>query len=349
MAFQLFGKIKAESQSLKDHISLHGPVKIILYQFGIALGAVISAFGYSMFMVPFNLAAGGIGGLGVIGAHFTGWSPGVLYMLMNLPLMVLGFVQLGRFRFLFSCMLSIVTFSIAADAFTVFMPRNMHTFPITQDLLLNCIYGGLFFGLGIGIVFRYGGNFGGTVIPARILHNKTGYPLSQTFFYMDGAIILLAGFVFGWELAMLGMLSLFVGGMATDFVIEGVSQVRTITIVSHNPTMLKHAILSDLGRGISYWEVTGGYSDRKYTMLFCTITRSQVQDLKAIVADNDPNAFLVVGVAQQAVGSFSFKRHNSKGNKPKPPPSNPAHAHSTSPGTFNTPDLPPHPVQENNA
>ncbi|MGC9519518.1 MAG: YitT family protein [Desulfuromonadaceae bacterium] len=344
MAFRLFGKIKAETQSLKGHIDLHGLPRVILYQLGIAFGAVIAAFGYSMFMVPFNLAAGGIGGLGVIGAHFTGWSPSLLYMLMNLPLMVLGFIQLGRFRFLFSCVLSIVTFSIAAEAFSAFMPRNMHTFPITQDLLLNSIYGGLFFGLGVGIVFRYGGNFGGTVIPARILHNKTGYPLSQTFFYMDGGIILLAGFVFGWELAMLGMLSLFVGGMATDFVLEGVSQVRTITIVSDNPTMLKHAILSDLGRGISYWEVTGGYSDRKYTMLFCTITRAQVQDLKAIVADNDPDAFLVVGVAQQAVGSFSFKRHNSRRRKPNPPSPNPADVPSATPGSLEAPDLPEPPM-----
>ncbi|MFA5699688.1 MAG: YitT family protein [Desulfuromonas sp.] len=320
MAQKLFGRIKAETQSLKDHIALHGPGRIFLFQLGIAIGAIIAAFGYSMFMVPFNLAAGGLAGLGVIITNFTNLSPGVLYMLMNLPLLVLGFIQLGRFRFLFSCLLSIVVFSIAADLFSACMPRNMHTFPITQDLLLNSIYGGLFFGLGVGMVLRYGGNFGGTVIPAQILHNRTGYPLSQAFFYLDGGIILLAGTVFGWELAMLGMLSLFVGGMTADFVLEGPSQVRTITIVSQAPTMLKHAILSELGRGISYWEVTGGYSDRNYTMLFCTITRSQVQDLKAIVAENDPEAFLVVGVAQQAVGSFSFKRHNARTQRPKPPP-----------------------------
>ncbi|MDD2557503.1 MAG: YitT family protein [Desulfuromonadaceae bacterium] len=319
MAPKLFGKIKAETQSLKDHISLHGPRKIILYQAGIAIGAIIAAFGYSMFMIPFNLAAGGVAGLGVIISHFSGLSPGTLYMLMNLPLLVLGFIQLGRFRFLFSCLLSIVVFSIAADIFSASMPRNMHTFPITQDLLLNSIYGGLFFGLGVGLVLRYGGNFGGTVIPAQILYNKTGYPLSQAFFYLDGGIILLAGAVFGWELAMLGMLALLVGGMTADLVLEGPSQVRTVTIVSQNPTMLKHTILADLGRGISFWDVTGGYSNQNFTMLFCTITRSQVQDLKAIVADNDPDAFLVVGIAQQAVGSFSFKGHNSRTSRQKPP------------------------------
>ncbi|PLX98827.1 MAG: YitT family protein [Desulfuromonas sp.] len=305
----LFRKIHNEASFLKSHIDLHGPAKVVLYQLAIAVGAMISAFGYSMFMVPFNLAAGGIGGLGVIINHYTGWPAGGLFMLMNLPLLVLGFFHLGRWRFLFSCLLSIAVFSITADTFSTFLPGMMKTYPISDDLLLNAIYGGLFFGLGVGIVFRYGGAFGGTVIPARILHAKTGYPLSQTFFYFDGGIIILAGMVFGWELAMLGMLSLFIGGLATDFVLEGVSQVRTITIVSYQPDELKRAILLNLGRGISQWEVKGGYSERDYTMLFCTISRAQVQDLKAIVAEYDPEAFLVVGVAQQAVGSFSFQRH----------------------------------------
>lgn len=317
----MFRKVQSEVYFLKSHIELHGPGKVLLYQLSIAIGASVSAFGYSMFMVPFNLAAGGIGGLGVIINHYTGWPAGGLFMLMNLPLMVLGFFQLGRWRFLFSCLLSIVVFSFMADTFSAVMPGLMRTFPVTEDLLLNAIYGGLFFGLGVGIVFRYGGTFGGTVIPARILHNRTGYPLSQTFFYFDGGIILLAGLVFGWELAMLGMLALFIGGLATDFVLEGVSQVRTVTIVTYNPGELKRSILLNLGRGISQWEVTGGYSERKYTMLFCTISRSQVQDLKALVADTDPDAFLVVGVAQQAVGSFSFQRHVPLKKKRKLKPS----------------------------
>jgi uncharacterized membrane-anchored protein YitT (DUF2179 family) len=309
MSNRLVRRIQAEAHSLKNYVALHGLGKVVLYQATIAVGAMIAAFGYSMFMVPFNLAAGGIGGLGVIINHFTGWPPGLLFMLMNLPLLALGFFHLGRWRFLFTCILSIVAFSLSADVFSAVMPGLMKTFPVTEDLLLNAIYGGLFFGLGVGIVFRYGGTFGGTVIPARILHSRTGYPLSQTFFYFDGGIILLAGMVFGWELAMLGLLSLFIGGLATDFVLEGVSQVRTVTIISSQPHELKQAILVTLGRGISEWEVTGGYSEKQYRMIFCTISRSQVQDLKAIVAEYDPDAFLVVGVAQQAVGSFSFRRH----------------------------------------
>jgi uncharacterized membrane-anchored protein YitT (DUF2179 family) len=311
MTNRFMQKLHLESQSFKNYLNLHGLGKVLFYQLSIALGAAVSAFGYSMFMVPFNLAAGGIGGLGVIINHLTGWPPGILFLLMNLPLLALGFYQLERWRFLFSCLLSIVAFSLTAELLSTVMPKLVHTFPITDDLLLNAIYGGLFFGLGVGIVFRYGGTFGGTVIPARILHNKTGYPLSQAFFYFDGGIIVLAGVIFGWELAMLGMLSLFIGGLATDFVLEGVSQVRTITIVTRHPDSLKKALLANLGRGISQWDVTGGYSDRNFTMIFCTISRSQVQDLKAIVADTDDEAFLVVGVAQQAVGSFNFQRHAS--------------------------------------
>lgn len=294
---------------LKRHIQLHGLGSVILYQVLIAVGSGISAFGYSMFMVPFNLAAGGIGGLSIIINHFTGLPAGMVYLLMNLPLLVMGFFQLGRWRFLFSCVFSIVVFSFAADFFAAYLPGIMETYPITEDLLLNSIYGGLFFGLGVGIVFRYGGSFGGTTIPALILHKRTGYPLSQTFFYLDGGIILLAGVVFGWELALLGLLALFFAGTATDFVLEGVSQVRTVTIITYSPEALKQVIMKTLGRGISQWEVTGGYSNDKYTMLLCTISRSQVQDLKAIVAEYEPKAFMVIGVAQQAMGSFSFMAH----------------------------------------
>lgn len=300
---------------LKRHIQLHGLGRVIFYQVLIAVGASVSAFGYSMFMVPFNLAAGGIGGLSIIINYFTGLPAGMMYLLMNLPLLIMGFFQLGRWRFIFPCLLSIVVFSFAADYFAVYLPGMMKTYPVTSDLLLNSIYGGLFFGLGVGIVFRYGGSFGGTTIPAMILHNKTGYPLSQTYFYFDGGIILLAGVVFGWELALLGMLALFFAGTATDFVLEGVSQVRTITIITYYPDKLKQVIMKTLGKGISQWEVTGGYSNNTYTMLFCTISRSQVQDLKAIVAEYEPKAFLVIGVAQQAVGSFSFMGHKKSSRK----------------------------------
>jgi len=306
---------KKPRRFLKKHIQLHGLGSVIFYQVLIAVGACVSAFGYSMFMVPFNLAAGGIGGLSVIVNHFTGLPAGMVYLFMNLPLLVMGFFQLGRWRFLFSCLLSIVVFSLAADFFALYLPGIMETYPITEDLLLNSIYGGLFFGLGVGIVFRYGGSFGGTTIPALILHQKTGYPLSQTFFYLDGGIILLAGVVFGWELALLGMLALFFAGTATDFVLEGVSQVRTVTIITYSPDRLKQVIMKTLGRGISQWEVTGGYSNNQFTMLFCTISRSQVQDLKAIVAEYEPKAFLVIGVAQQAVGSFNFMRHKKSRKK----------------------------------
>ncbi|HKL26875.1 MAG TPA: YitT family protein, partial [Desulfuromonadales bacterium] len=107
MPKRLLRQIQAEAYSFKSHIALHGPGKVMLYQLVIAIGGVMAAFGYSMFMVPFNLAAGGIGGLGVIINHFTGWPPGVLFLLMNLPLLVLGFVYLERWRFLFTCLLSI--------------------------------------------------------------------------------------------------------------------------------------------------------------------------------------------------------------------------------------------------
>lgn len=277
--------------------------RYVLQQFFIVIGAVIAALGYSLFQVPFDLAAGGLSGLGIIINHFTDWPVGILFLIMNIPLLVLGYIYLEKLRFLSSTILAIICFSAAVDLFGAFLPGVMRVFPITEDVLLSAIYAGLVYGLGVGLIFRAGGTIGGTSITGRILHRKFGLPLSQAYLYTDGAVILLAGIVFGWELALLALLSLLFCGFTTDFVLEGASQVRTAMIITDRPNDLRDALMRGLNRGISYWTVFGGYTDQAHTMLYCTVSRSQVTDIKYIVAQADPKAFLVIGIAQQALGS----------------------------------------------
>ena len=292
---------------LRSFIELYGLPRIINNQIWIAVGSIIAALGYALFQVPFNIVAGGIGGIGIIINHFSGLPVGVLYFVLNIPLLIVGFRHLGRWQFLFSTLSSVIVFSVFADYFGYILPVTLEKFPITNDLLLNALYGGIIFGIGSGIIFRFGGTIGGTSIIGRIINNKTGFPLSQSYFFTDGLIILTAGFVFGWELAMLALITLFFVGFANDFVMEGVSQARTVTIITNKPNELKHEMMHKLRRGISQWEVTGGYSNKEYTMLFCTVSRSQVQDIKTIVAEVNPEAFLVIGVAQQARNGHGFK------------------------------------------
>lgn len=292
--------------------------RVLMAQGTIAVGAMISALAYVIFQVPFRLAAGGVSGVGIIINHYTGLPVGMLFLVMNIPLLAWGFFQLGRWKFLMSSVVAVVTFSFAADYLTYLVPRMMDRYPITDDLLLASIYAGILYGVGMGLIYRAGGSVGGTSVPARILHNKTGFPMSQAFLFTDIAVIIVAGIVFWWELALLAFLTLLLSGIVTDFVTEGTSQVRTAMIITQHPDTVRWGLMKELGRGVTMWNVTGGYTGEERTMVYCTVRRSQVVDLKFALQRLDPDAFMVVGVVQQAWGGTGFASLRERSDKPQP-------------------------------
>ncbi len=280
----------------------------------IIVGVTISTLAYTIFQVPYNIAAGGVSGIGIIVNYFTGWPIGVFYLVVNIPLMALGFFQLGRWRFLINTVIAVVIFSTMTEVFLAYLPVYLDAWPITDNILLSAIYGGIVGGIGGGLIYRAGASMGGTGIIGRVLQMRTGMPLSQVYLWTDGTIVLVAGLVFGWETALYAMLTLFLGGLATDYVLEGPSAVRTATIITeteHRERMAA-ALIDGLGRGVSHWEITGGYTGQQRTMLLCTIYRPQVNDVKRIVADVDSQAFVIIGDAHQALG-FGFVPLRPKG------------------------------------
>ncbi len=270
----------------------------------IAFGSLLAALGFTLFQVPFNLAAGGVTGIGIILNKFINLPVGMTVLALNIPLVVLGFFQLGRWRFVVSTVVAVLCLSFGIDLFSLYLPPASKNWPITNNLLLASIYAGILFGLGMGLIYRAGGTVGGTSIPARILYERTGLPMSQSYLFTDGAVIVLAGFVFRWEVALLATLTLVLSGIITDHIIEGVSQVRTVTIVTRKPEDVRMAILYQLRRGVSLWSVEGGYLKRPRTMMFCTVVRSRVSDLRYAIATVDPEAFIVIGIAQQVIGGY---------------------------------------------
>ena len=297
--------------SLAGIVRYKRDVKRALAQQGLIIfGALVTALGYSLFQVPFDITAGGLSGLAIIVNHYTGWWEGAIFFLLNIPLLVLGFYQLGRWRLIASAGLSLVVFSMATDFFTFHLPDILENYPITDNILMAALYAGVTFGLGNGLIFRAGGSFPGTTILGRIIQRRTGIPLSQTFLYTDSLIVISAGFVFGWELALLALISLFFSGLAADFMLEGTSQGRTAMIVTNHPGELQGALMQGLHRGVSQWEIQEGSTGAQRTMLYCTIYRSQVQELKHIISSADPEAFTVIGVAQQAFGGTRFSSPN---------------------------------------
>lgn len=268
----------------------------------LALGAAVQAFGYAAFQVPWHIAAGGIGGLSLVVNHFTAWPVGTLYFLLNVPLFVLGFFNLGRWQFLAKTLSAVALFALLTDFFVYLLPRVLSTMPLTDNILLSAIYGAILGGLGGGLIYRSGASAGGTSILGRVVQIRTGMPLSHVLLITDGVIIAIMGFVFGWETSLYALLMVFLWGMAADYVLEGPASVRTVTIVTEQPDPIILALRSELGRTVSHWPVTGGYSGAPRQMILCTVHRPQIEQIKRVILAADPHAFFVVGDAHNAVG-----------------------------------------------
>jgi len=270
--------------------------------FLLVLGVTVAALAYVIFQVPYKIAAGGIGGLSLVVNLFTGWPVGTTYFLLNIPLFVLGFFNLGRWQFLGKTLLGVVLFSALTDLLGLLLPQVLSPWPVTDNMLLSAMYGAIVGGIGGGLIYRSGASAGGTSILGRVVQVRTGIPLSQVFLMTDGIIVAVIGVTFGWEVSLYAMLMLFLWGMAADYTLEGPSSVRSVTIVTERPDEVTIALREGVGRTVSRWQVTGGYSGAPRAMLMCTIHRPQVTATKQLILKADPKAFFVIGDAHQAVG-----------------------------------------------
>jgi uncharacterized membrane-anchored protein YitT (DUF2179 family) len=152
------------------------------------------------------------------------------------------------------------------------------------------------------VIIRGGGTLGGTSTLGRILQERYGIPLGSSTIYTDSAVIVLAGLVFGWEGALYAMIALYVGGASADYFLEGPAVIRTAVIITDLRDEVSHAILNELGRGVTAWEGTGMFTEKPHGVLYVTISRAQVNALRSVVLKTDPSAFLVIGQGHSAYG-----------------------------------------------
>ncbi len=266
----------------------------------IFLGALLQAVSLRLFLVPADLASGGVSGIAQLINHYTGWPIGLMVFLGNLPLFALGWRFLGGRRFALRTLLAVSTYAF----FTDFLPR-LSIFPtvgLTDDILLNALYGAIVSGFGYGLVYRARGTSGGSDVLARILNNWRAIPMTQSYLIVDTAVILSAGFIFGWNKALYAMITLYVSGLVAESTLEGRGTVRTAMIVTGMSEPIAERVLEDMQRGVTVLQGTGAYTGASKPVLYCVITRAEVATLKAIVHEIDPEAFMVIGVAHEALG-----------------------------------------------
>jgi uncharacterized membrane-anchored protein YitT (DUF2179 family) len=266
----------------------------------IVTGSMVQAVGLRLFLVPAQLASGGLSGISQLINHFTGWPIGLMVFIGNLPLLILGWRFLGGSRFTIRTLLAVATYSLFVDAL-LWLPIFPKT-GITNDLVLNSLYGAVVSGIGYGLVYRGQGTSGGSDILARILNRWRGISMTQSYLMTDTLVILGAGFIFGWQKALYALITLYVSGLVVDTTMEGARSVRSALIVTDLCKEISARILDEMERGVTILEGTGAYTGEPRPVLYCVVTRSEVQQLKTIVHEADPKAFMVVGAAHEALG-----------------------------------------------
>jgi len=269
--------------------------RIVLGYAGVLAGVVITAFGVSFFLIPARIAAGGVSGLATVIYHVAGFPAGVTMLLLNIPLFIFSWRILGT-MFGARTLFGTVTLSIFVDLF------NRWAVPITEDLVLAAVYGGIISGIGLGIAFRFGGSTGGTDMAAQLVARFFPTSVGQALLLVDGAVILLAGAVFGWELAMYALIAVFVSTKTIDFVQEGQSYAKACLIISDHPEAIGEAIMEKLERGVTSLQGKGMYTKQGKEVLLVIVSRLEIASIKRIVAEIDPRAFVIIHDVHEVLG-----------------------------------------------
>lgn len=261
----------------------------------VILGTLGTALALDWFLVPNQIAAGGVSGLATITYHWFGWPVGVVMLAINIPLFLASIRFLGG-EFGVKTLLGTVSLSFWTDLLAPFVQ------PLTTDPLLATIYGGILAGAGMGLCFRAGGSTGGTDMAARMVSHFTALTTGRALLLADGLVILAAALAFSPELALYALLAVFLTGKAIDLVQEGQSYGKAAYIISTRPKEVGAAVLQELKRGGTSLQATGLYTGEQREVLLVIVSRSEVAPLKGLVSRIDPRAFMVIHDAREVLG-----------------------------------------------
>lgn len=275
-----------------------------IWQMGwkITLGSAVFALGFDLFLVPNNLNVGGMSGLAMVLRELVGFgSIGAWTMLLNVPLFILGAKTLGK-KFLLGSLAGMLLSSGFIDLFSAL------TIPKTE-ILLDSLYGGVLSGLGLGLVFLSGATTGGTDIAAKLLRRHfRSASLGKAMLVVDLCIILLTGLVFrDFTKTLYSALPLAVVSVAIDQLLYGLDHSTVALVISTHYEQVSAAIAQRLDRGATVLDGSGSYTGQARPVLMSAVRQRQLPELKAIVREIDPNAFVILLPAHQVLGE-GFRR-----------------------------------------
>lgn len=268
----------------------------------IIFGSFLTAIAFQVFLLPNNIVSGGISGLSIAANEMFGWSPALFQYALNIPLLILCFVLLGK-----AAGYKTILGSLLLPFFLIFIGH----FPaVTTDPLLAALFGGGITGLGIGIVFRAKASTGGTSIIVQILYQFLHLQLGLSTIMVDGLVIMIALLVFDVETVMYSLIALYIVSRTIDLVQLGFHRNKNVFIISDNPQDIREEILHTMQRGVTNLGIRGGYGNTDKDMLMVVIQEREFTLLKETVLKADSDAFVVAMPASEVLGrGFSLEKY----------------------------------------
>lgn len=260
----------------------------------IVVGCVLGAIAYPMFLVPNDIAPGGLTGIATILHAVFGTPVGTVSLLLNIPLFLLGYRAMGRV-FVLRSLVATVLFSLFID----WLPIPA----ITNDMLLGSVFGGVLMGFGLGLILRGGATTGGSDMVARMVHVRFQHISVGAFlFFIDFCVVLAAGFFIRVESAMYAFISIYIGSRVIDLVVQGVDRQKACYVITAQLEIVKNKLMYELGRGLTILEARGGFRGEDRPVLLCIVSAQEVSRLKTIVRMEDERAFVFITDAYEVLG-----------------------------------------------
>ena len=260
----------------------------------VVLGSFFVAIGFNLFLLPNQIASGGVAGISTILYELFELEPSMIQWALNIPLFFLGMWILGRN---FGAKTLVGTIMVP-----LFVSLTSDWNPASSDPLLGAIFGGMACGLGIGIVFRGKGSTGGIDLAAQILHKFVPLPFGICVALFDGMIVLAATFVFSIEAGLYALIGLFITSRTIDLVQVGLNSSKAIMVVSEYLEEIRDALLNEIDRGVTVWKAEGGYTRANKKMIMSVVNQNEFSRTTQIIKQIDPNAFIIVMNASEVIG-----------------------------------------------
>ena len=266
-------------------------------------GTVVYSAGVQIFTAPQHIAPGGITGIATLINYLTGFPIGTGYLIMNIPILVLGFIFIGK-SFMTRTFVTAISFTLVMDFLMPLVP----SYP--GDALIAAIFGGVFMGAGLAIVFSTGGSTAGMDIINKIVQKKFPFlPLGRIIFISDLAVILLSLAVYrNIEVSLYAVVAMYISSVVINNVIYGAGSGKLIIIISREYEAVRSGIIEKIERGCTLLHSRGGFGEDDGRVIMCAVRKTEVHKVTKMVSQLDSEAFVVVSEANEIFGNGFMKK-----------------------------------------